>query len=73
MKIRKTIRKNIDIVDIKTAVQRGELRVFLRGGFFMLEDTISGEVVRLNECKEVTHNKPYYDEDAIDLDLSMGY
>ena len=71
MKIRKTIMKNIDIVDIKAAVQCGELRVFLRGGFFMLEDTISGEVVRLNECEEVTHRKSYSDDsDFDDFELS---
>lgn len=49
--------KSVDIVDIKEAVRRGRLKVFVRNGFFMIEDTISGEVVRLNECKEATHSK----------------
>lgn len=55
----------VDIVDIKNAVQRGCLRVFERNGFYMLEDTISGEVVRLNECKEVTHQKSYFDDSEL--------
>ena len=55
----------VDIVDVKDAVQRGWLRVFVRNGFFMLEDTISGEVVRLNECEDVTHQKSYFEDSEL--------
>lgn len=55
----------VDIVDVKDAVQRGWLRVFVRNGFFMLEDTISGEIVRLNECEDVTHQKSYFEDSEL--------
>lgn len=55
----------VDIVDVKDAVRRGWLRVFVRNGFFMLEDTISGEVVRLNECEDVTHQKSYFEDSEL--------
>ena len=45
--------KNIDIVDIKTAVQMGDLKVFIQNGFYMLENTRSGEVVRLNQYLDI--------------------
>jgi hypothetical protein len=41
--------KNVDIIDVMIAVHRGELKVVDQKGFFLLENTISGERVRLNE------------------------
>jgi hypothetical protein len=66
----KIIKTPVDIVAVKGAVQHGKLRVFERNGFYMLEDTISGEVVRLNECEEVTHSKSYFDDSELS---SLGF
>jgi len=41
--------KKVDIIDVMIAVHRGELKVSVSNGYFMLEDTKSGERVRLNE------------------------
>lgn len=51
--------KKVDIIDVMIAVHRGELKVSMQNGFFLLEDMKSGERVRLNEayvpCKECKH------------------
>ena len=41
--------KIVDIIDIMLAVHRGELKVLTQNGFFLIENTKSGERVRLNE------------------------
>ena len=43
--------KKVDIIDVMLAVHKGELKVFVKNGFFLLEDTKSGECVRLNEVR----------------------
>ena len=47
----------VDIIDVMIAVHRGELRVSIQNGFFLLEHIKSGERVRLNESNaiEVVH------------------
>ena len=40
---------NVDIIDVMIAVHRGELKIVIQNGFFLLENTRSGERVRLNE------------------------
>ena len=42
--------KNVDLVDVMIAVHKGELKVVVHNGFFLLENTKSGERVRLNEA-----------------------
>lgn len=42
--------KNVDIIDVMIAVHRGELKASVSNGYFMLENTKSGERVRLNEA-----------------------
>ena len=44
--------KIIDILDVRNAVRRGELKVVVLKGYFFLEDTKSGERVRLNPVSE---------------------
>lgn len=39
----------IDIVEIKKAVQSGQLEVFIANGNLYLEDHESGEVIKLKE------------------------
>ena len=41
--------KKVDIIDVMIAVHRGELKVVIQNDFFLLEDMMSGERVRLNE------------------------
>ena len=52
----KQMAKKLDIIDVMIAVKNGKLKAFIHNGFFLLEDTISGERVSLNEvtvpCKE---------------------
>ena len=51
--------KKIDIIDVRTAVRNGELKVFILNGYLSLEDTKSGERVVLKEavvpCMECKH------------------
>lgn len=52
--------KKIDIIDVMIAVNKGYLKVDIFNGFYTLEDTRSGERVRLNvapvvRCKECVH------------------
>jgi hypothetical protein len=46
----------IDVVAVKTAIKNGDLKIVAEKGFFFMEDTKSGERVRLNEaftvCKD---------------------
>lgn len=49
--------KKIDIIDVMIAVNNGKLKVFVKNGFFMLEDTQSGECVRLNEVRNEDINE----------------
>lgn len=42
--------KKVDIIDVMFAVYQGELKVVVHNGFFLLENTKSGERVRLNEA-----------------------
>lgn len=41
---------NIDIIDVMIACHRGELKIVVQNGFFLLENTKSGERVRLNKA-----------------------
>lgn len=54
-----TMAKKVDIIDVMIAVKSGKLKAFIQNGSFLLEDTISGERVALNEvtvpCKECKH------------------
>lgn len=43
----------VDIIDVMIAVHRGELKIVVQNGFFLLENTKSGERVRLNEADVV--------------------
>lgn len=43
--------KEIDIIDVMTAVNNGKLKVMTKNGFYMLEHIESGERVRLNESE----------------------
>lgn len=43
--------KTIDPIDVMLAVHRGEFKVVVHRGYFLLEDTSSGERVRLNEVE----------------------
>lgn len=45
--------KNVDIIDVMLAINKGDLRIVLQDGFLLLEDTKSGERVRLNETELV--------------------
>ena len=45
--------KKIDIIDVMIAVHRGELKIVVNNGYFLLEDMKSGERVRLNEANAV--------------------
>lgn len=45
--------KNVDIIDVMIAAHRGELKASVSNGYFMLENTKSGERVRLNESDAV--------------------
>ncbi len=51
--------KKIDLIDVMYAVHKGELKIIVHNGFFMMEDMKSGERVRLNEayvmCKDCKH------------------
>ncbi len=42
--------KNIDIIDVMIAAHRGELKIVIQNGFFLMENTKSGERVRLNKA-----------------------
>lgn len=44
--------KKLDIIDVMIAVHKGELKVTTRYGYYILEDTKSGEAVRLNEVEK---------------------
>ena len=62
--------RKTDIVAVRTAVKNGDLKIVTQNGFFFMEDTKSGERVRLNEtdaihvvrCKDCKHR--YYNEDS---------
>ena len=52
----KQMAKKLDIIDVMFDVKNGKLKAFIHNGLFLLEDTISGERISLNEvtvpCKE---------------------
>lgn len=49
--------KGIDIVDVMLAVRKGELKILVSNGFFLLQNVKSGEAVRLNEAEPVRHGR----------------
>lgn len=63
--------KNVDIIDVMIAVNRGELKIVVKNGFFLLEDTISGERVRLNETDVICKRCRYYEKAEYDDGYKM--
>ena len=49
--------KGIDIIDVMLAVHKGELKILVSNGFFLLQNVKSGEAVRLNEAEPVRHGR----------------
>ena len=43
--------KYIDIVEIKSAIAKGKLIVFVEGNFIYMKDAKSGECVKIGELK----------------------
>ena len=50
-------RKQIDIIDVMLAVRDGELKIIIQDGFFLIENTKSGERVRLNKVYVENDNR----------------
>ena len=50
-------RKQIDIIDVMLAVRDGELKIIIQDGFFLMENTKSGERVRLNKVTEINDSR----------------
>ena len=45
--------KKVDIIDVMLSVYKGELKIEIQNGYFLLENIKSGERVRLNETDAV--------------------
>lgn len=58
MKVGMNVKNNVDLIDVMVAVNQGKLKCLVRNGHFLLEDTVSGERVRLNAIDSL-------DKDAI--------
>lgn len=50
-------RRQIDIIDVMLAVRDGELKIIIQDGFFLMENTKSGERVRLNKVTEINDSR----------------
>lgn len=47
------MKNNVDLIYVMVAVNQGKLKCLVRNGYFLLEDIVSGERVRLNAVESM--------------------